>query len=191
VKHPLAIIIATLTPQSASANVSEITNKATWQTAAGPSAAITFAEYPSGTQITNQYASSGVLFTDNVFVSVTATYPSDSHGVYSDDGFGNLGTIHLSFTAPRLAFGTDFLGSIIVTLYSGGQLIFTSHEFVAGFTPFIGFVSTIPFDAAVVTQPDTDEVNIDNIYFGPPIPAPGVLSVLFLGLVHCKRRRNE
>jgi hypothetical protein len=187
----LAYLMLLCLVNSSEASVSEITNKVAWQAVAGPSAAVTFAEFPAGTNINNQYASAGVLFTDNVFVSVTTAFPSDGHGVFSDDGFGHFGTMHLSFTTPRSAFAMDFIGDVIVQLYSQNQLIFTGQLYDADFTPFLGIFSTAPFDAAVITDPADNDINVDNFYIGPPVPAPSALALLGLATLSVRSRRRS
>jgi hypothetical protein len=63
--------------------------------------------------------------------------------------------------------------------------------YVAAFIPFVGFYSTTPFDA-VIAQDVDGVVTLDNVYFGPGIPAPGGLAVLglFAAITASRRRRS-
>lgn len=155
---------------SAGADVTVFTNKPQWQSTVGAYTTLTFVEYPVFTIITNQYHDQGIDFTDGNDHVITSSSYSDNHGLRSFDGFGNLGTIHMSFSQPRYSLGFDFIGGLRIELYSQGEPIFTSGPYNAGFTPFVGLVSTIPFDSAVVWDYADAVVAIDNIHFGPPVP---------------------
>jgi hypothetical protein len=188
--HAIAVALCT---ESVAASVTVFTNPQQWHAAAGPHTALTFVEHRSFTTITNQYANLGVTFTDgNDFVFVTPSFPSDNHGLMSIDGSGNLGTIHISFDAPQFWFALDFTGNMRVQLYSRSQLVFETNTYSAGFTPFVGLVSSDSFDGAIVFDPDDDIITVDNIYVGPPIPAPGALALLNIGALALtgKRRRR-
>ena len=155
---------------SSRATVTTATNKTQWQNIVGPHTTITFVEYSNFTIITNQYAGLGIVFTDtNDYVFVNSTFP-DNHALLNSAPFGQLGTVHMSFSQPRYSLGFDFTGHIQVELYYQGLPIFTSYGYVADVTPFLGFVSTTPFDGAKAWSFDTSQVNLDNIYFGPTSP---------------------
>jgi hypothetical protein len=190
VKHPLAIIIATFTlAQPASATVTVITNKAQWQNSVQGFTEVTFQEFVNGTVITDDYASLGINFTDgDDFVLATSPF-LDLHGLVSDDGFGNLGMIHMSFTQPQRWIAFEWLGNLQVKLFKQGQLIYTSDNFEHAFTPFVGFILDSNFDSALAYRGNSSVVALDNIYFGPPIPAPSALGLLVLACVRQNRRR--
>jgi hypothetical protein len=172
------------------AQVTAFADPTQWQFAVGAYITIDFTDYPEFTVITDQYADLGVTFTDgNDFIGVSS-FPTDTHGLASTDGFGNLGTIHMSFTQPQHWLAFDFLDNLQLDLYNDGELIFTSNQYSAGFTPFVGFVSTDPFDAAIVRDYNDPTVAIDNIHFGPPIPAPGAVALFGLARILIRRRQR-
>jgi MYXO-CTERM domain-containing protein len=52
-------------------------------------------------------------------------------------------------------------------------------------------VSPQPFDEIRITDPVGSQVSIDDLHFGPPIPAPGALGLFgfaLLGAHRCRRR---
>ena len=91
------------------------------------------------------------------------------------------------------SIAADFRGGLRYDLFSEGELIYTSGNF-AGSGPghFAGLVSTIPFDSAVLTDWNRNQVFVDNLHFGPPIPAPGAIGLIVfaaVGPLHGRRRR--
>lgn len=187
---PVVLVVFALLANACSAQVTAITDPIQWQDAVGSYTTIEFTEYPEFTPITDQYAHLGITFTDGNDLIRISSFPTDDYGLVSSDGFGNLGTIHISFAEPTFWLGFDFLGGLQLELYSDGQLIFTSNQYLAGFTPFVGFVSTDSFDAAIVRDYNDPAMAIDDIHFGPPIPAPGALSLLGVAVVFAIGRRR-
>ncbi len=189
----MAFIATLISCGHARADVTVFTNASQWQSAVGSYTTIDFTDYPEFTTITNQYEHLGILFTDgNDFIFETPSFPSDSYGLVSSDGFGNPGEIHMSFTQPQHYLGFDYIGHLQIRLYSGGRLVFESVLYNAGFFPFVGVVSTDAFDAAVARRPLHDIVAIDNLHFGPPIPGPGMLPLLAIaGIVAVQRKRRD
>jgi len=178
---------------AACADVTIYTNKAQWQSAAGPSTAITFVEYHEFTIITDQYAESGILFTDgNDFIFTTASFPADGAGLVSaSDVLGSDSGVHMSYVQPRNSIAFDFIGIIQFNLYNSGELVYASQYYVAGFTPFVGVTSTVPFDFVVAWDWGDAVVSIDNLYFGAAVPAPGSLLFLVGGYIgHRSGRRR-
>ena len=56
---------------------------------------------------------------------------------------------------------------------------------------FAGLVSDVPFDMVRLSNPATSVAIVDNLYFGPPIPAAGTLALLAMaGLGGVVRRRS-
>lgn len=177
----------------ASAQVLETTNRTLWQNSGGSYTTLNFTDLPNFTIVTTQYSTQGITFTDgNDHVHAVSGY-SDGHGLVSSDGFGNIGTIHASFAQPMRWLGFDFIGALRVTLYSDGAPFYVGTFHHADFGPFLGFVSTQPFDAFVADNPAGNVIAIDNIHFGPPIPGPGapalMLAALLAGRPH--RRRSD
>lgn len=176
---------------AASAQVFETTNRSLWENSGGSYTSITFTDLPNFTVVTTQYSSFGLTFSDgNDFVHTTTAY-SDGHGLVSSDGFGNPGTIHMSFTEPTYWLGIDFIGALRVNLYNNGQLVYAGQPHFAGFGPFLGFVSTQPFDQAIAWDFQDDVVAIDNIHFGPPVPGPAAPAALLAALLIGSSRRRR
>jgi hypothetical protein len=191
-KSMILFIASALLSSRAVAQVTAITNEAQWQNAVGSYTTLDFTSYPEFTIITDQYVNQGVEFTDgNDFIFTTGSFPSDGHGLVSSDGFGSLGMIHMSFSQPQYWLAFDFIGHLQIELYNDGDLIFTSSEYVAGFTPFVGLVSTMSFDAAVARSFSHPTISIDNMHFGPPVPAPGALALICLCAATAAGRRNR
>jgi hypothetical protein len=174
-----------------SASVTETINKPQWQSGVGAYTTITFGEYPVGTLITNQYASQGVVFTEgNDFISDIGPLPGQVFGLDSNEPFGQAGSITMQFSSPQNWIGVDFVGIVQFELYSQGQLVFTSGLHHYGFGPFLGLISTTTFDEVRVYDPTDAVVAIDNLYFGPPVPAPGALSLIAVAGISGYRKRK-
>ena len=186
------VIIATLIQLvGADASVTEYTIQSEWITDADAFSTIDFTGFPNGTFITAQYIGLGVLFADgddNVGCCSDSVYPQDGAGLD-----GNV-SITLIFTTPITSIAAHFPGGLRYQLFSDEDLIYTSSDFAgSGFDHFAGLVSTEAFDVAVLTdwQPPPDQVFIRNLYFGPPIPAPGAIALLALHLFAPTRRRRR
>ncbi len=162
-----------------------------WLDAVGHHEFIGFTGYAQHTVITTQYASQGIVFTDtNNTIWNSISFPSDGAGLLSND-FQSAGTIHMAFDGFRTAIGFDIVGLVQIELWSDSQLMYTSQLYVDEFTPFIGFISTIPFDQAIAIDPFDGTVALDNIYFGAPIPAPPVLGLLAMACIMRPSRRRR
>jgi hypothetical protein len=61
---------------------------------------------------------------------------------------------------------------------------------VGGVGNFGGLVSTEPFDRAVIWDYG-DNVAIDDLHFGPPIPAPSAAALIGGALLGARRRRER
>jgi hypothetical protein len=175
----------------AHATVTPITNKNQWLSAIGSHEFIGFTGFPEFTTITTQYQEQGITFTDgNDFIFITGSFPSDGHGLVSSDT-SFPGTVHMSFEQPRYAIAFEFTGRIQIELYENGSNIFTSIHYVDGFTPFVWFLSTVPFDAAIALDPVDSILTLDNVYFGAAVPAPGALLGLAFGSMCVVGRRRR
>jgi len=166
--------------------VVEYTNKVAWQNAAGSYSTITFTELPANTWITNQYAHLGVTFTDG---SDQVAYMP---GAFLNDDFGLNGAFDestLSFSQPMYTIAIEFPGAAQLELYYLGQLIYISSKFGgSGAGWFAGLISDQPFDEVLMYDPSSGFF-VDDLHFGPAIPAPGVIAVLLTaGLVRPWRR---
>jgi hypothetical protein len=175
----------------AHATVTVITNPQQWQSAVSSYSTLTFTDLPHQTVVTTQYSHLGITFTDgNDLTHISPSFPSDGHGLHSSDD-PQLGSIHMALGPPRFWLAFDFIGTFRVDLGNQGQVFFTSAQYSAGFTPFVGFISTEPFDAAIARDWFDPTVAVDNIHFGPAIPAPGALVTLSLGVIAFAGRRRR
>ena len=168
--------------------VIEYFDRAEWEAAVGDFTTIGFTGFPEGTFITDQYADLGILFGGgNEFISLNNSFPNDGAGLVS-----NFTDIVMEFDIPQFWIGTDFPGIIRIDLYNEGELFYSSIDF--GGPPigaFGGLLSSEPFDMAVILDPSDPVVNIDDLFFGPPIPAPGALWLLALSALCGYRRRRS
>ncbi len=159
-----------------------------WMADAASFTTIDFTGFPENTIITNQYQDQGILFTDGTDrVFYSSSFPNDGVGLY-----GAIDTIHVSFLQPTHSIAVDFPGDVAFQLYWGGALVYASPGFFA-INPggFAGLISDTPFDAAVIFDP-TGNVNIDDLFFGPPIPAaPALAALALVALFPTSRRRRS
>lgn len=193
---PIGLLTATVAlvvpTDAAHGAVSLYTSSADWQAAVPSFTTIGFADLPSGTFLTNQYAPFGVTFAqgdDNVTSFDFNIFPTDGAGLD-----GNL-SILLEFAAPMNWLAMDYPGGMKIKLFSQGQTIYTSPIFPpgSGVGNFAGIISSQSFDSALLYDwLPNDQVFIDNLYFGAPIPIPASLSILSLGgLLAGSRKRSS
>ncbi|MDY7110195.1 MAG: hypothetical protein SYC29_16310 [Planctomycetota bacterium] len=169
------------------AEVVEYDDKQAWEAAAGGFTTIGFADLPDGTWVTEQYADLGAHFVDgwDQVVYGEITFPEDGVGLVGGE------QIDIVFDQPMYWIGADFPGGMIVQLYLGGEMFYQSSYFGGtGYGNFGGLLSTLAFDRAVLRD-DDEYVAIDDVHFGPPIPAPPVLCILGGALVRVRRQRRR
>jgi hypothetical protein len=169
------------------ADIVEYREKEEWEAAAGEFTTIGFADLPDGTWVTEQYAHLGVHFVDG--------WDQVIHGgSFLEDGAGLAGgeQIDLVFDAPMYSIAADFPGFLGFDLYFEGEFFYKSSEFgVGGYGNFGGLVSTEPFDRAVLWEyGQYPSVFVDDLHFGPPIPAPSALCIVSAALLTARRRRG-
>jgi hypothetical protein len=181
------------TARLASAEVIEFGNgqKEQWENAVGEYTTITFTEFPNNTLIVDQYASLGIHFTNGGVVT------SPNWDAFPEDGAGIVhpyagSPMLLTFDEPMTHIAIDFPGFAQFELYSDGELIHISDEFGgAGAGNFAGLSSTEPFDQVYIEDWLLEAwVSLDNLHFGPSIPAPGALALFPLTLIGSTRRRT-
>jgi hypothetical protein len=182
--HTVACAIAlTAASGESSADVIEFTDKAEWEAAAGQFTTIDFTGFDSMTIITDQYIDLGVLFTggDDLIL------PNSS---FVNDGWGLAGhdSIDMVFLEALFVLAVDFPGSLIIDLYSDGELMYSNGFAEPGEGHFAGLISTDPFDFVVLRR-EFDPVFIDDLHFGPPIPAPPAFAPLLFAAFTARRRR--
>jgi len=183
----LAIVLAAVCTSIVVADIVEYRDKEEWETAAGSWSTADFTGFPMGTPIDEQYARLGVHFVDGYdFVVLGEGFLNDGAGLDGNE------IVELAFDAPMYSIAADFPGFIGFDLYFNGQLFYTSTEFgVGGYGNFGGLVSSEAFDEAVIWQYGSHpNVYLDDLHFGPPIPAPSVFCIVSAALVGVRRRRR-
>jgi len=154
-----------------------------WAAAAGTSVTeIDFTGFVPGQYISGEYSELGMTISPGATVVNYGDLFVDDWGI---EGFHNPGdrfTIELD--APRNAFANLSPGSEQFVFRRGDEVIYSSPFFGNG---FVGFVSDEPFDSIEFT----DAALSDNLWYGAPIPAPGVLALLMMfGLTRRRRVRG-
>ena len=184
----LAILLYAAIP--ARGAVVEYTNKLSWQNDVGSYNTITFTELPANTWITTQYDHLGVTFTDG---SDQVAYMP---GAFVNDDYGLNGALDettLVFSQPMYTVAVDFPGYVQFELYYKQELVYISNPFdvIGGIGGFAGLISDQPFDEVRMFDP-TSGFFIDDLHFGPAIPAPGALGLIALaGAVTLRRKRRS
>jgi hypothetical protein len=176
----------------AHAAVTVFSNKSSWQNAVGPHTTIDFVGYQHGMTIGETYSSIGVHFTDGQdwfwFAPAPTGFLNDDWGF--NGGLNNASTI--TFNQAIGSIAVDFPGFVKFTLLSHNQVIFESPLFMpGGYGNFRGLISDQPFDSVIIADP-TGGVYVDDLHFGPPIPAPpvGALGIIALSFDGWSRRRR-
>jgi hypothetical protein len=183
----LGLTLPVVIADSASAAITEFTNKAAWQSAAGSVTSITFQEFPVGTVVTNQYNYLGIQFTPGQVAE------SNEFTMYINDNVGLTNGVPISFNfdQPRQSVAFDYPGSLQIKLFSNGLLIYNSDIFgVGGPGLFAGIVSTQSFDAVTFSRGFGPSADVDDLHFGAPVPAPSS-ALLLLGFAALGRRRGR
>ena len=188
--HKAAILLTTclasLCGSILHAGITEYEDKDEWEAAAGSWSTADFTGFPMGTPIDEQYAFLGVHFVDGydfVLCCNFETFPQDGAGLDGNE------LIDLVFDAPMYSIAADFPGTLRIDLYHEGQFFYRSSEFgIGGYGNFGGLVSTEPIDRAMIWDYDHNVV-LDDLHFGPPIPAPSALMLIGGALLVARRRR--
>ncbi len=153
-------------------------DKQGWIDAVGASYTTLDFNFGQAVILSDQYESLGVLFPepdDNTWKNPGA-FPNDGWGVKG--GLGVSGTITVQFLSPQNWLAFEYPGLALLNLYYQDKLIFSEWGPGApvGGSKFFGIVSTSVFDKAVFSG----GANIDDLYFGAPVPAPPGLAVFAL-----------
>jgi hypothetical protein len=166
----VCLIASLLTAASAArAEVVEFTDTNAWAEAVGSFNTIGFTGFPDNTLISDQFAELGVLFTDENDFTVCCSEIS-----FPNDGAGLEGNpvLHLAFLTPQSCIASHFGSFLRIQLFAGGTLIYTSNDFIGGDPPnFAGLASSELFDAAMLSNPFSFDIVIDDVHFGGPIDA--------------------
>jgi hypothetical protein len=178
-------------PNCAQAAVASYTDATAWQSAVnGQFSTIDFQGFPHDTFITDQYSEQGIVFTgENLITGPTPLYENDQWGLFSPNG------TRFFFDAPQNWIAIDYPGAIRFDLFNAGQLIYTSPFFQpGGVGNFAGLVSDSPFDEVYLYKsvpPSQNSIFIDDLHWGAPVPAPGVLTLLCIGALRSTRKRRS
>ncbi len=140
--------------------------------------------------VTEQYADLGVHFTDG-----------DDYGVMQNnflDGFGikghffNGGTITVEFDSPQMWVAANFLGPLKISLYDGDTFLGSKSTASPGIgNKFFGVVSDVQFNKVIIEDFADGLPFVDDLHFGGPIPAPGVLAAFLAAAGLCTRSRRR
>ena len=184
----LAIVLGAVCTSIVVADIVEYRDKEEWEAAAGSWSTADFTGFPMGTPIDEQYAYLGVHFVDGydfVLCCDCQLFPQDGAGLDGNE------LIDLIIDVPMYSMAADFPGFLGFDLYFGGEFFYKSSEFgIGGYGNFGGLVSTQPFDRVVIWEYGTHpNVVVDDLHFGPPIPAPSALCTLSAALLAARRHR--
>jgi len=164
---------------AASAEFVEFTEKDEWIDAVGDFTTIDFTGFEDNTPIVDQYADLGVTFPGFDVIS------GETFFLFPNDGWGLQGfdEINVELDQPINYIAMESPGKFAFELYVNDELIHTTQEFGFGSTGpaiFGGLKSDRPFDRLRIIDPNDPAVSLDDLFFGPPIPAPGVLGLFAL-----------
>jgi hypothetical protein len=183
----LLLLTVSLSTAVSHADFLEFEDRDAWFDAVpGGITTIGFGELPEFTFITDQYLELGVLFVDGDDQTIfdPVVYPQDGWGL---DG---QASIHLQFTQPMQWIAADFPGGLEFELFREGELIYASGGFgLGGVGNFGGVIADEPFDEVLIDDWLGDDPFLDDLHFGPPIPAPATLVLLGAALLPGRRRR--
>jgi len=149
---------------------------------------VDFTGFPDGMPVDDQWAHLGVHFGDLTFISGKSTT------FYPNDGWGAIGypDINITFDQPMQWIAADFPGAKKIQLFDENTLIYESSILGGVGNPhFGGIVSDESFDRVRFFLEDTTVQAIDDLFFGPPIPAPASLAPLAVLLCARSRRRDS
>ena len=172
-------------------NIVGAQNASQWFAAAGGYEALSFTGFAAKTQITDQYASQGILLG---FPSSAGNITQSDAYMYAQDGWGivGVGSIIASFTQPMYAFAMYYPGSARFTFYSGATTLHHADFLTSGANNFAGFTSDVSFDRVVIAAytPENFGIFADNMYFST-VPAPASAALLALSAIATGRRRRS
>jgi hypothetical protein len=183
-----AWIVALITGRPAWGEVIEYEAKSEWIDAVGEFTTIGFTEFPHGTWVFEQYAHLGAHFVDGADIVQCCDF-----NLYPEDGAGLDGNVEIRivFDEPLSYFGVDYPGYVRFGLFNNGELVYENDWFGHGqYGQFAGVSSSQPFDEISLIDPFAHQINVDDLHFGPPIPAPGALALFAVTPIGPTRRRR-
>ena len=173
------------------ADVLEFDDKGAWIDATGGDfTTIDFTGFPSGTVITNQYIDLGLIFD-----SGDPNYIQGPLNGYVNDDWGLDGRdeVIIEFAQPIQWFGMDFPGNLHIQLIRDGEVGEPIYFGAGGVGNFGGVIADQPFDGVRIHDyGGFENTNLDDIFFGPPIPGPGAHAALAItGLARAQRKPRQ
>jgi len=161
-------------------------DKVAWEAAVGGNfSTMDFTGFPENTIITDQYAHLGAIFTQGGFITFTGSFEQDGWGLSS-----NLDEFILEFDQPMNWLAADHPGFLQYFLYLDGVLVGETSLLGGDLGSFSGVISDEPFDMVIILDPATVP-NVDDLHFGPAIPAPAAWVLAVAPLVGRRRRRGR
>jgi len=149
---------------------------------------VDFTGFDDFTPIDDQWAHLGVHFSGFV-VTVGPSpigFPNDSWGARGEPD------INVIFDEPMQWIAADVRGNMTIELYNNDVLIYTTGIMGGGGGGnFGGLISDTPFDSVRIFDPLDSLVFIDDLHFGPPIPAPASLLPLSLTAIASLTTRRQ
>jgi len=135
--------------------------------------------------VTDQYADLGVHFIGAP--ASTNVFAIDSDNFIDGEGILSLTEILIEFDAPTSAIGFQLPASFArVDFLDGEGSVIDDAGTIGG--PFLGITTSFEFHGVkLLTTPDT-AFQIDDLYLGPPIPAPAGIGLLSLAGAASRRR---
>jgi len=164
-----------------------------WTSAIGEFTFVGFTGFEDGEILTDQLSNLGIEFTDGDDIITQNDGFVDDWGLRDfDSGLPEPDNIIIAFDEPVYAIGVDFQTSIQFELFYRGESTYVSNDFLVfgQGTEFTGLVSDEPFDELRIWDP-SGGTYIDNFYFGPPIPAPGALTLFAVAALSARLRRRR
>jgi len=180
------LVVFQMMSRQAMADLVVYDDKAEWEAAVeGNFSTMDFTGFPENTIITDQYKHLGAVFSQGGFIKYAAGFLQDGWALSS-----NLDEFILEFDQPMNWIAADHPGNLQYFLYLDGVLVGeTGHLGGGGIGFFSGVVSDIGFDQAIIRDP-FGSPNVDDLHFGPAIPAPAAWTIVALaGLAASRRRR--
>ncbi len=142
--------------------------------------------------VTEQYADLGVHFSDGDDYGVSNSKFTDGFGIKGNCCGG--GSITVTFDAPQTWVAANYLGILKIALYMDDVFIDSKDIFQPGvLNKFQGVVSDVAFNKVILSDTGDGLPFVDDLHFGGPIPAPGVLAAFVgaAGLSLGGRRRTR
>ncbi len=158
-----------------------------WGSDVGEFTTIDFTHFDEGTIITEQYADLGIHFTSGY------DFIRNNWNIFPNDGWGLTNNTYAAAITTEYDFdltgiAVEYPGAMQIELYHDNELLYTSLVYGAG---FLGLISDIGFDKAVILDPTGGSVSVDDLHFGGVVPSAGTCTLLLLMGIFERRRRQH